>query len=105
MFSPFYPLFKHILRSSIWCDSPHPTKFIWIALLDLADADGNVLLTLPELSSLAGVTIPEAETAITRLLAPDPDSFSASPNGAHIENITGGWRVFPAHSVMSEVEA
>lgn len=104
MFSPFYPLFKHILHGSIWCGEPHSTKFIWVALLDLADADGNVLMALPELASLAEVTPPEAEAAIARLLAPDAyNNSSASPNGEHIENVPGGWRVFPATRAVAEV--
>jgi hypothetical protein len=104
MFSPFYPLFKHILHGTIWCGEPHSTKFIWVALLDLADADGNVLMTLSELASLAEVTIPEAEAAITRLSAADSyNNLSVSPNGEHIETVPGGWRVFPATRAVAEV--
>jgi hypothetical protein len=101
---PFYPLFKHILESSVWCGSPPSTKFVWVALLDLADYEGSVFMTLPELAHLAGVTVPEAEAAIERLLAADSDNdFSASSNGEHVEVIPGGWRVFPASYGLSEV--
>lgn len=104
MYSPFYPLFKHILHGTIWCCEPHSTKLIWVALLDLSDADGNVLMPLQELASLTEVTVPEAEAAITRLLAPDVyNNYSTSPNGEHIETVPGGWRVFPATSAIAEV--
>jgi hypothetical protein len=101
---PFYPLFKHILHGTIWCGEAHSTKLVWVALLDLADVDGNVLMTLPELATLAEVTIPEAEAAIARLSAADPyNNYSSSDTGAHIENVPGGWRVFPPSEAMSEV--
>jgi hypothetical protein len=101
-----HPLFYTIPESQIWCEPNYPTRIVWATLLYLADddADNSVSLTLPELAELAGVTDAETAAAIARLLAPDPyNNYSRSENGAHIETIPEGWRVFPSVYV-SEVK-
>ena len=63
MAGPFVKLFGSILNSTLWC-SDLETKIVWITLLLLADADGNVWGAVPGIARQAGVSVDACRRAI-----------------------------------------
>lgn len=60
-------------------------------MLALADKHGEVFASIPGLARRAGVTIEEAEKALTCLLSPDQYSRTKDFDGRRIQEIDGGW--------------
>jgi hypothetical protein len=85
-------LFHSILASSIWQEAPE-TKIVWITLLAMVDAKGEVEAAVPGLASMAGVSIPACEAALQVLRSPDPYSRSTESEGRRVEDVDGGWRL------------
>jgi hypothetical protein len=90
--SGYTKLFDSIFISTVWQED-HATRIVWIALLGKKDMDGIVEGSIPGLAHLARVTIPEAEAAISKFLAPDPHSRTPDYDGRRLEAVDGGWRV------------
>jgi hypothetical protein len=88
----YVKLFDSIFMSTVWQED-NPTRIVWITLLGKKDRDGIVEGSIPGLAHLARVTIPEAEAAIKKFLAPDPHSRTLDYEGRRIESIDGGWRI------------
>lgn len=88
----YVKLFDSIFMSTVWQED-NPTRIVWITLLGKKDRDGIVEGSIPGLAHLARVSIPEAEAAINKFLAPDPHSRTSDYEGRRIEAIDGGWRV------------
>lgn len=86
----FTKLFESITRSSIW-DAPDHVRIVWISLLALADAKGEVRASVPGLSRVAHVERALCEEALLALSSPDPDSTSKEMGGRRIFEIEGGW--------------
>jgi hypothetical protein len=86
----YVKLFQSILDSTIW-QEPITTKVVWITMLALADKHGEVFASIPGLARRAGVTIEEAEKALTCLLSPDQYSRTKDFDGRRIQEIDGGW--------------
>jgi hypothetical protein len=95
MSGTFVKLFGSILNSSMWC-ADGDTRLVWITMLLLADADGNVWGAIPGVARQAGVEVDACRRAIDYLSAPDPDSRSSELEGRRIVPIDGGWRVVNA---------
>lgn len=85
-------LFAPILDSAIWLE-PQPTRLVWIALLGMADRKGIVSSSLPGLARRAGVSMEECQTALRRILSPDPHSGMGDHDGSHAIEIAGGWMI------------
>jgi hypothetical protein len=85
-------LFHSILDSSIWQES-HQTRIVWVTMLAMADQHGEVQAAVPGLAKRAGVTLQEAEEAISTLSAPDKYSRTLDHEGRRIANIDGGWEI------------
>lgn len=64
---------------------------MWVTMLALADKNGYVGASVPGLAKLAGVSLEDAETAITKFLAPDPMSRSKEHEGRRIREADRGW--------------
>ena len=90
--SGYTPLFSTIVCSSIW-DEDNCTRIVWITMLALADASGNVESSIKGLAHQARVTVTQCNTALEILKAPDPYSKSKNNDGKRIEEIEGGWHV------------
>jgi len=88
----FTKLFNSIIGSTIWQENP-ATKVVWITMLTMRDKGGVVEASVPGLAKLSGVSIEEAEVALTKFLAPDPYSSSPEHEGRRIERVEGGWRI------------
>lgn len=95
MSGTFVKLFGSILNSSVWC-ADGDTKLVWITMLLLADADGNVWGAVPGLARQAGVELEDCRRAIDYLAAPDTDSRTPEMEGRRIVPIDGGWRIVNA---------
>jgi len=80
------------LDSTIWSE-PMPTKVTWMAMMLLADWDGNVRMPIPGLAKRAGVSLKECEEALEVFLSPDPYSTTPDKEGRRIEKIEGGWHL------------
>jgi hypothetical protein len=89
-------LFAKILDSSIWLE-PHETVRVWITFIAAMDEDGFVAFASPaNVAHRARVTLPEAETALAKLAAPDANSSDPDNEGRRIERVPGGWIVLNA---------
>ena len=86
----FTKLFAEILDSTIWQET-NETRIVWITLLAMANKDGEVLASIPGLARRAGVTLADAETALTALQSPDPYSRTPDFEGRRIEKVEGGY--------------
>lgn len=79
-----------LITSTVWRESA-TTRVVWITLLALANAHGEVEGSVPGLADLARVTLAECETALDRLRAPDPYSRTKEREGRRLEDRDGGW--------------
>ena len=92
MAESFTKLFSSITDSSIWSED-HPTVRLWITLLAMADRNGYVGASLPGLAARARITLPEAEVALAKFMAPDPYSRSKDHEGRRVAEADRGWRL------------
>jgi len=85
-------LYSSITTSSIWRENKE-VKILWITMLAMADKFGDVSASLPGLAAIANLTILECQTALEKLIAPDPFSRSQEYEGRRIEAVEGGWHI------------
>jgi hypothetical protein len=85
-------LFSSITESTVWGEA-YATRIVWVTMLAMADAQGNVYGAVPGLARRANVTLQEVEAALAAFLAPDPYSRTKDDDGRRIEEIDGGWRL------------
>ncbi|MGN6728602.1 MAG: hypothetical protein ACTHJG_02080 [Rhodanobacteraceae bacterium] len=85
-------LFASITESTVWGE-PYHVRIVWITLLAMADARGNVFGSIPGVARRANVSVEEAESALEAFLAPDRYSRTPDQEGRRIEPIDGGWRL------------
>jgi len=83
-------LFSSIITSTIWQEDDK-TRILWITLLALSDEAGKVEGSIPGIARMAGISIPECETSLQKLMRPDPYSRSKEYDGRRIEDAEGGW--------------
>ena len=88
----FTKLFSGIVYSTIWQEPLH-TRVVWVTMLALADARGQVAASLPGLAKASGVTLDECQDALDTLQSPDKYSRSKEYEGRRIEEIDGGWSI------------
>ena len=88
----FVKLFSSILASTIWTE-PAGTKLVWITMLAMSNAKGEVYAAIPGLAHMAGVSTKEAEIALDTFLAPDRYSRDPNNEGRRITPIDGGWQL------------
>lgn len=92
MSDTYTKLFSSITESTVWGE-PYATRIVWVAMLAMADAKGNVYGAVPGLARRANVTLQEAEAALESFRQPDPYSRTKEADGRRIEDIDGGWRL------------
>lgn len=83
-------LFNSIITSTIWTEDDK-TRILWITMLALSDKNGEVQASIPGLARVAGMSVTDCESAITKFLSPDPYSRTPDDEGRRIETIPGGW--------------
>ena len=83
-------LFHGIVHSTIW-DEPAEVRLVWITMLALADAHGEVHASVPGLAHAARVSLDGCRHALERLSSPDDESRSKEDGGRRIRAIDGGW--------------
>ncbi len=88
----FTKLFNTIVTSTIWQEDDK-TRIVWITMLAIADAYGNVFAAIPGLASVAKVSIESCEKAVDSFLSPDKWSRTKQFEGKRIEEIDGGWHI------------
>jgi hypothetical protein len=85
-------LHAKIVMSSIWAEPPH-VRLLWITMLAVADADGNVEGSVCGLANLARISVEDCEAGLRRLQQPDPFS-SDGTTGERIQALTDGlWHI------------
>ena len=89
---PFSKLFASIVTSSIWTEDAE-TRVVWVTMLAICDADGDVWASVGGLAKAAGVSRDVCAVALAKFLAPDHDSRTKEHEGRRIEEIDGGWRL------------
>ncbi len=92
MSDTYTKLFSSITESTVWGE-PYSTRIVWIAMLAMADANGDVYGAIPGLARRANVTLEETESALAAFLQPDPYSRSNDDDGRRVKVIEGGWRL------------
>lgn len=92
MSDTYTKLFSSITESTVWGE-PYATRIVWVAMLAMADAKGQVYGSIPGLARRANVTLQEVETALESFRLPDPYSRTKDADGRRIEDIDGGWRL------------
>lgn len=90
--SGYTKLSASLVASSIW-NEPDDVRIVWITLLALADAEGNVRASVVGLAHLARKTSAETREALKTLAAPDPESNCQDEEGRRITPIEGGWHL------------
>jgi len=85
-------LHAKIVLSSIWSE-PAPVRLLWITMLAVADADGNVEGSVCGLAHLARITPDECSEALQRLQAPDPHSSDGTAGERIAEVAEGVWHI------------
>lgn len=93
----FAKIFASMLRSTVWVGQPRHRKLVWITLLMLADAEGNVWASVPGLARDAEVTNDEVEDALEHFRQPDKHSRTKDHDGIRIVDIDGGWHILNHH--------
>ena len=88
----YVKLFDSIIHSTIWQEDLH-VKVVWVTMLALTDANGEVMASIPGLAKAAGVSIPQCEEALEKFMAPDRYSRSSEDEGRRITKIDGGWEL------------
>jgi hypothetical protein len=85
-------LFNSIVTSTIWTEDDK-TRIVWITMLAMSDKNGEVHASIPGLARVAGVSVPDCENAISKLLSPDDYSRTPDFEGRRIAPIDGGWEL------------
>lgn len=85
-------LFSSITESTIWMEN-NETRLVWICMMAMADKYGRVFGSIPGLANRARVSLPDAEAALNKFLAPDTYSRTPANEGRRILPIEGGWRL------------
>lgn len=88
----FTKLFSSITDSSIWSEDSD-TKVVWITLLAMCDAKGEVMAAIPGLAKRSGVSLQKTQEALDKFKKPDSYSRTKDYEGRRIEDIDGGWRL------------
>jgi len=88
----FTKLFNSILDSTIW-QEPNETRLLWITMLAMCDARGEVQASIPGLAKRAGISMDECESGLVTLSSPDRYSRTKDHEGRRIAEIDGGWRL------------
>lgn len=97
----FLRLKCRILDSSIQLEEPH-IRWLWIAMLILADDAGTGYVDMPDqvIAAKAHLSIEQTKQGLERLSSPDPKSRSEEQEGRRIipmERASGmeprGWRI------------
>ena len=85
-------LHAKIVLSSIWSE-PAPVRLLWITMLAVADADGNVEGSVCGLAHLARISPDECSEALERLKGPDPHSSDGTAGERITEVAEGVWHI------------
>lgn len=91
-------LFGSIVTSSLWVEDDTVLR-VWIAMLATCNARGEVEGSVPGFASLCRLSVEEMESALARLMAPDPFSRTKKLDGRRLTEIDGGWQIvtYPEH--------
>lgn len=102
--SGYTKLFNSILASTIWREDDK-TRLVWITMLAMAGKDGIVEGSIPGLADFARVSIADCETALKKLMAPDPYSRCQDFEGRRIETVDGGWIILNHRKYRDKMSA
>lgn|GEM_PF-1247522 len=90
MSDTYTKLFSSITESTI-VSEPVATRWLWVTMLAMADAQGHVFGSIPGLARRANLTIEEVEAGLATFHAPDAYSRTKDNDGRRIVDIDGGW--------------
>lgn len=88
----FTKLFSNIVTSTIWAEDDK-TRIVFVTMLAIADAQGEVSGSIPGLANLARVDLDACERALAKLEGPDPYSRTKTDEGRRIRPVDGGWQI------------
>jgi hypothetical protein len=86
----YVKLFTTLTDSSVWALPDH-IRVIWISMLSMANARGNVHASVLGIANRARKSVAEVEEALRLFMSPDPYSRTKSDDGRRLVEIDGGW--------------
>jgi hypothetical protein len=90
----FCKLYGDRLAASSLLECAVASRWIFLYMLARADSQGRFrCATAAGLARAAAVSLPEAESALRELEAPDPHSSTPDEEGRRILRIAGGWQI------------
>lgn len=101
---PFVVIDAEMLSSSVWSEAAH-VRLVWITLLILCDTDGYVGAAIPGIASAAGVTLEQAEEAISRFQEPDPYSRTQVNEGRRVALAERGFQILNFREHLDRLSA
>lgn len=91
MSDTYTKLFSSITESTI-VSEPVATRWLWVTMLAMANAQGQVYGSIPGLARRANLTVEETERGLATFFAPDPYSRTKENEGRRVEAMGGdGW--------------
>lgn len=87
----YVKLFTTLTDSSVWA-LPDNIRVIWISMLSMANARGNVHASVLGIANRARKSVEEVEEALRIFMSPDPYSRTKTDDGRRLVEIDGGWR-------------
>ena len=93
MSKTFALLWGKILDSSLWIKEAKETRLVWVTILAMKDASGEVQASVVGLADRAKVKVEECREALRVLTSADPDDTSGVEEGRRLIEIAGGWQV------------
>lgn len=90
MSDSYTKLFSSITASTIVSEAL-ATRWLWVTMLAMSDASGNVWGSIPGLARIANITLEQCEEALACFLSPDPYSRTKENDGRRVAEVDGGW--------------
>jgi hypothetical protein len=95
-----------IVNSTIWAESDRTLR-VWIGLLALADAQGQIIMSRFSLRKVLEVSFEDLDAALEIFMSPDPHSRSKQEEGRRVKIIEGGWELvnYPEYRALNNEES
>jgi hypothetical protein len=94
MHEPYIPLFKSVVRSSLWSLDAETIK-VFLTVCAEADSEGYCSASIDGIRRIADVSIDSCRSALDTLCSADEYSkdLERGADGRRLEKVQGGWRV------------
>jgi len=88
----FMKLPNGLLTSSLW-SKDDKTRLMWVTMMVTADSNGLVTGTIPEIATIAKLSLKDTEDGIKTLCSPDKYAQSKQHGGRRLIKTVSGWQI------------